>query len=503
MSQVIFNEDVSMEVTNASLQIGQWLYQNLSLEGIIALPALLISLLIALAIYNFEDSKSKLEIDAATLIATVVDIKMLVRAIVYVSFLAIFWNESPLSLGLIPFFMVIYIGGVAMIVQSLNRSVTWAKTIDMGMLSDFKTKSRAKYLSQLSDREKVSAWSKIWHSEDNRALEILNQRDLVKIFVDNIRTSEDKTSIAPMVDDFIRSIDKIDLSDPIILESILSVCLEDGSNMVSKNYKNPNNPLHYRSSLRRLYFEILKRVMQKNDNGLYSFIETSRKFIKEGDWDESYFVRCFAPNFLSNLNKENRSWVWDSFPEEWLITYAQLRASNKVTTAWFNAYMRWVTTRNLRMENNSAGIDTILESATEHIFPKADPMTLGSLIVFHYAAYGSNEGEDSEHAQVRNYAETTATFGHMGRVHMGFADEIDKTWRQTVQQEREEAVRIATATTAFGAIQNQKTREKYLSIIKNMRKDYANDSDEEHKLNRIEDELRLIAKTLSDKEKKE
>ena len=47
---------------------------NISVEGLIALPALMVGFLVAIAIFNFEDSKRGLQIDVPTVISQVVKV---------------------------------------------------------------------------------------------------------------------------------------------------------------------------------------------------------------------------------------------------------------------------------------------------------------------------------------------------------------------------------------------------------------------------------------------
>ena len=61
-------------IGNILFVVGEWMLNNISVEGLIALPALMVGFLVAIAIFNFEDSKRGLQIDVPTVISQVVKV---------------------------------------------------------------------------------------------------------------------------------------------------------------------------------------------------------------------------------------------------------------------------------------------------------------------------------------------------------------------------------------------------------------------------------------------
>ena len=490
-------------IGNILFVVGEWMLNNISVEGLIALPALMVGFLVAIAIFNFEDSKRGLQIDVPTVISQVVKVNNVLVAIFLSSLIVIFWpnNSSTNTVFVIPLLIIPYVAGLILLTQSLRRAFKWARSIETGKNDNFRATSRRHYLERLNDNEKRDAWEKIWQADDG-VRKLIDERQLVKLFVTSVKNIKDKGQFAPwLVQDLISTIDTIHLDDPVIMQELVNFCMGDSYGFTEDDNiedRKKAGELRYSMNLRRLYFAILKQSMRRNDNSFFTLINASRAYLRENGLDEAKFVKSFASNFFEQIgNNANEHWIWETLPDEWKISLANLTSDEhgKVALAWLNAYGRWMSGKQLFSDKGTYNLT--LDEATREMFPTADPITWARLYGFHWSSHGVDDGESSEHAQVRNYIENHITFGLMGHVMTYFDGDEDQAHKQMANA-HEEALEIAARTTIFPSFFNPETMKKYFQAISELRVHNGADEDKARKLDWLETTLKDIQKRIKD-----
>lgn len=482
-------------------QIGAWMVSSLSVEGIISLPALLVGFLVAIAIYNFEDTKEGLKIDAATVISRVVSVDKALKAIFLVSLMPIFWpsNDSDQTVTILPLLGIAYLVGLLLLVRSLQRAFNWAKSIETGKEGNFRATMRMQYLESLPDNEKRDAWEKIWQA-GNGARKLIDERQLIKLFVTSVKRIEDKGTFAPwLVQDLMSTIDTLQLDDPIIMEELVNFCMGDAfgfKNSDEVGAKKETGELHYSMNLRRLYFRTLEKTLENegDDNSLFSLIDYTRSYLKVKGLAEAPFIKVFAPNFFNYMDKyADKNWIWETLPNDWKITLDSLVAKDTkdMSFAWLNALSRWLHNHNLFSSDGK--FDMALDTVSREMLPNADPITWAKLFSFHWSSYGVEDGESSEHAQVRNFVENHPTFGVMSHVFTQFFGKNDDSITQDeMRSQVSEVLDIAARTTLFPFFHNKLAMTRYLRAIKELKEVYASDEDKLNKLEWLENTLKTI-----------
>lgn len=480
--------------------VGEWVLANLSIEGLISLPALMVGFLVAIAIYTFEDSRKGLQIDAPTVMSRVVRVDSVLAAIFLVSLLPIFWGINSSSIEwLLPLLAIIYLVGLLMLTQSLQRAFKWAKSIETGTQDNFRTVKRSEYLELLKDEEKRAAWEKIWQADES-VRKLLDERHLVKLFIASVKNIKDKKSYSPwLVQDFISVLDTIRLDDPIIMYDLVDFCLEGMLDKRKTNEKQETGELHYYMNLRRLFFKILDLALEKDDNSLYTLITRSREYIKTNNLDEADFIKSFAPNFLTNIEKkDDQNWAWETFPDEWKITVTRLLDQDikEITFAWLNAYSGWLSSKNLYNFNEHKEFDFKIDSITNALFPTMDTIQFSRLFAFQWAGFGVEDGESSEHAQVRNAVENQLTIGHIGHSYTTLGASDEELYSE-FQKEHEELVDFAAKTTLFPSLHSKAEVGKYLKAIQDLMSENESNEDILKRLQWLDMILRNVRKKIN------
>lgn len=477
--------------------------QNLSVEGVISLPALMVGFLVAIAIYNFEDSRKGLQIDAPTVISKVVGVDSVLIAIFLASLLPIAWGIDEATIAwLLPLLAIAYLLGLLILVQSLQRAFNWAKSIETGTRDSFRSEKRTEYMKSLKDNEKRAAWEKIWQANES-SRKLLDERQLVELFITSTKTVKDKKLYSPwLVQDFMSTLDTIHLDDPVVMYSLVDFCL-DGMLRPTQNTneKLATGELHYYSNLRRLFFAILDKTLEKDDNSLFTLITRSREYIKLNDLNEVDFVKSFAPSFLSGVEKkDDQHWIWETFPEEWKITLERLLNpdTKELTFAWLNAYSRWLSSKNLYSFDKKKKLDFTIDTITNELLPTMDTIEFSRLFAFQWSGFGLNDGESSEHAQVRNAVENQLNIGFFGHVHTGIASpDSDKELGLEFKREHEELVDFVAKTTLFPSFHDKQKMSKYLEAIKDLASENKGDEDIIRRLQWLDMILKDIRKRIN------
>lgn len=488
------------ELFNALGTIGLWMSANLSVEGVISLPALMVGFLVAIAIYNFEDSRKGLQIDAPTVISKVVGVDRVLIGIFLVSLLPIAWSSSGPINSVIPVLAIVYLFGLLILVRSLQRAFMWAKSIETGTEDSFRSQMRVQYISSLEDKEKRSAWEKIWQADES-ARKLLDERQLVKLFIASAKSIDDKKSYSPwLVQDFISALGTIHLDDPVIMYELVDFCLEAMLDERKTSEKQKAGELHYYMNIRRLFFQVLDKTLEQNDNSFYTLIARSREYIKNNGLSEVDFIKSFAPNFLANVEKkDDQYWIWEAFPEDWKITLEKLLDSKtkKTAFAWLNAYSRWLSGKNLYVfHTHNHKLDFKIDTITNELFPTIDTIEFSRLFAFQWSGFGLNDGESSEHAQVRNAVENQLSYGHVGHSFTTTSSD-DKQFRILLRNEHEELINFVAKTTLFPSLHDKEKMSKYLKAIKELMIENKDNEDVLRRLRWLDMILRDVRKRIN------
>lgn len=484
-------------VYHASSEIGIWILVNLSVEGVIALPALMASLLVALAIYNFEDSRSGLLIDAPTIMTQVVKVQSVIWSFVLVSVFAIFFEISEQLARLIVPMAVLYLIGLLLLTQSLQRSYGWARSLETGKAENVRAAMREAYLAGLNDKEKRAAWEKIWQSNDETR-SLMDQRQLIRVFVYSIEQTRDKEEIAPWIlEDFISALGKIHLNDPVILKELLHFCLGHIDKLVPDTDKSDDGKmLGLHMTTERLFFAIFEQVITMRAGTFYSFIRATREYLEKNSIKEVAFIEIFAPNFLEAISKIKRQdGIWSVFPDSWKVTTSNLKddVTRTESLAWFNAYADWMT----RSSNSEYGqYDSTLDSITRELLPKINPILWGRLFILHWSGFEINEGESPAHAMVRNFVERPHKIGGISRVKSYFVSDGETEIQAEFEAEEYEVLELVAKTNVFPIFHDQEEMKKIFSAIRLLEKERVEDKDNLRELQALKQILEKVRKHI-------
>ena len=487
---------------------GSWIQNNLSLEGLIALPALFATLLIALAIYNFEDSKSGSVIDIAAIMKHVVSVPRILLSFTLVSLLVVFYKINQSLEWVIPLLFIAYIAGVLILVQSLINSYRWARSIETGNRQNIRTIVRLKYLGSLDDSEIIPVWSSVWRGgEQNKKL--MYQHELIKPFLDDVVRTKNLGNYEStvIVSNFISSIDTVDLTNPATIDTISNFYIKEFRKDKKKEARTDRGMgyIVYTNSVKKLFISIVDKTLLKDDSSLALLIDSAREQLRRQKVDEHIFITNIMDLVLDRIKDRNEvDWILESIPDEWMITTKNLDNENtkQNTLAMLNSYSRMLSRSNLYVgEEGDEKINMPLQKITAELLPKADPMLWARLFAFHFSPYVSREGESHPEARIRSYVNNNPSFGFMSHIHTGFYDaEKGKVIYEDAAREEEEVIKLAAKTTLFRDFHNQETMDKYLNSIDTVKQEYAEDETKLNKLLYLETNLRKIQQKLTNKD---
>lgn len=478
-----------LQVANA------WLGNNVSIEALIALPALLLALLVPIAIFMIDKKSVGFTWDKAAILTKVLNAKLLFIGLVIMAVNPLLWGISHARVVII----ALTVAALVVLIMAIVSSYRWLIVSEPKGASydNYRTRKRLDYLRSLDDEQKAVIWSLTW-SIDRSSRALIDERELVKIFVANLNSLGDKQNSGPnIVRDFMTNLDQIDLTDPVIHETLVGFCMQWASSLAHPE-KKEKSMLHFQMTTRRLFFDILKRDLP-DPFQCYLLYNDTRTYLKNNKLSEEYFVKYFSVEFLSGLRDlKDADHIWDEFPREWLITIENLdnKDTNKVTLGWLTAYMRWISSRNLLVSTKDARYeeDFLADSVTSHLLPTIEPRMWADLIAFHWSPYGVSDNETSEHAQIRGFVERQKRFGSVGRTYGFWEDDgkgsVEARFKQEYDKNLEETVNMATRTTIFPLLIHEASLQKVLAEFGNFK--YSKGSLEEDKLTRLKHGLERI-----------
>jgi hypothetical protein len=148
----------------------------------------------------------------------------------------------------------------------------------------------------------------------------------------------------------------------------------------------------------------------------YLFFEKIKKYLSQsGKVNEPIFAEKFLTMYIQMLARNSDSDIsslWDHL-SNWRITRHSIEgdASTQLSRRLLQAYINTILNKahgELEFASREA---KIIELVTENLMPKINPILWFNVITFYANGWGLEEGEDSLHAQIRNYVEKGRNFG--------------------------------------------------------------------------------------------
>jgi hypothetical protein len=447
--------------------VDKFLFENVSIESLIASPVLIIGFLLPVAVLLIDSKNKILPWDHAVILTTVLKIKSMFVGLVVFILVPLLWHGlhiRPLLLMILIAYLVFYL---LMIIESYKWLIVTEES-NSGK-SNFRIIKRENFLSSLNDSQKAVIWSKTF-SLNRNIKGFMDERNLIKIFIKNLEsmTSPD----ANLLRNFISNLSNTNLFDPIIHEDLINFCLVNGTIISEKDDNDNIDRFEFINTVNDLYFEIMEEDL-KNDFGIYMFFAHTRKFSKANNAGEVFLIRNIAARFLSSLDKsKDIHKIFNGFPNDWQITFERIENETTQGTAlnWLDSYMHWVVDKNLLTYNEKDGnYDSVADDVTRELLPKIDMFTWTDLIIFQWSSFGQDENETVEHARIRNFLNGRKKFGLIGRFH-GFWGENEKKLaaldHDIREREIKETLNIATKTTIFPILLNPTALNKYIKELK-------------------------------------
>ena len=163
--------------------------------------------------------------------------------------------------------------------------------------------------------------------------------------------------------------------------------------------------------LENTLIRVKQRILKQDINLFYVLIECLKNHIhritQSFDISESqgYITRLLPHHyktFLERVDVPEDADIWRFFPNEWKITKRNIQDKNniiaKITFAYF---WRWAVKRLLEPKKDH---DTLLESASNNLFPEVDPLLWAPILIFALPIATSNN-------KVKSSIERKWTFG--------------------------------------------------------------------------------------------
>lgn len=370
---------------------------NISVDVLIAIPSLLTGLLVAIMIYNAEDSRSNgLAIDAPATMKYVVGIRRSVAAIFMVT-LPILTN-SRWSAEISVVLLAVYIAGIIIIATAILRSYEWATALDTEW-GNYRTEIRCKYLRSIQGYDLISIWNSVW-ADEHDVLKKDNQYRLIETFLYDLFVSYDEASpvSAFLVNGFIDAINKnkIYTYNPHIQQLIVKFCDKcSRSNQVNRLYV-----AECKGDACRILDSLLQKELVKgNDLRANILIRSVAHVVGDASDHGAAFLRTYSDSILSAIYNSDGEFV-KYFPDEWLITIDNLRSSKNgdLLRLWLNAYL------NLVIPNGAAPNSpntNNMHAISEWLMPYSDTVLFVELLLTCVGTCGMDDNESIAHARVR------------------------------------------------------------------------------------------------------
>lgn len=398
------------------------LFELFPRDGLIALLAALLALLVPVAILVIERSKAadehRFPWEEEATIMQVAHPKVLFASIICASLSCIFWNNTSKQLLILPIVLVIYIVCIVAICWVMYELYRWLLSIISTKRNDadFRTKQITTFFNNIEeDDERVRIWSMTWSNIWENCPE---QHLLIMLYLNDLKRHKDNgMSYLALCHSFTANISRIDLRE---LKALLAYSLE-------VSVMNDSNVMR-RYAISDIFTTILRTI--KHDNiFLMGFAYDS--IAESTNEKQSYaMTRYFARNFFSILNDEKVSIqekITDTcrFPHEWRFQIL-IEPTSKSTSAyekrlknqsyiWLAQYTDWLCVQYVKRynaENEERFYTTrIIEKVTLDLFFGCDIdwRMFGDVILLLFPIGGAPQSNESdEHAYIRIFLEKGA-----------------------------------------------------------------------------------------------
>lgn len=437
---------------NIILGIEEWLGGNIYHEALIAIPAIFVALLVPIAFFLME-RQDLYGFDKNVILDKIILARVSIPLVFLVS-IALLFNISALSVALTFLLMIV----VAFV---LIRVYKWTVSIEeLRYKTTYKQDMRLKFIRGIkNDTEKVDTWAIILN--DEKLLE-KNQRGFIAEFLVAVKSLKDGKNRYPksnLIGLMSRNIGKIDFADIQSYEDLVAYSIEYFQQMRVARAKNKQvtdetnrvaYPPHYQ---RELSLNLLKIALDKKINDIFDYIYFSaiQKYVAKDDVDEADFIRDFLPAYI-NVVKDNEEYeakeLWQELPD-WIVTKELLSKveSGPKSISLLNAYMETIG-RQARADTKLSQHEvSVIDDITERLLPNVNVSFWFDIITFYNSGWGSDEGEDSMHGQVRSHVSRRRDFGlfnALGGVRDWIDDEQErmKVYVEEAQKQDEETMFI-------------------------------------------------------------
>lgn len=463
-----------------------FLNKSIPIGALIAIPALLIAVFVPITIFMMDKKDNVFAWDKAVIFKNVLQARKIFIGIIAFTIIPVLWGWGEIKVILLfPFVWFIVVIFLAVI-----ESYKWLVVIETPGQSNenYRTNKRKEFLATLSDQQKQIIWPLTW-GLDKSTRGLIDERELINIFVKNMESTKELN--ANVLRSFINNLDQVNIVDPIVHQALINFSMKNAKNLVAHIEDEDTERLDFGFTARDLYFELLKRDLE-NDFGLYLFFSHTRKYLKDINADEKFFVNQFSPQFLSvldNIGSVYKIWDQNNFPADWKITTENLTNStvNPAVFEWLTSYLHWISSRNmLTTDPNEFKYDNTADQVTEGLLPKIDPPLWSDIVAFHWSSFGAEIDESPEHAQIRGFIERSKRFGLIGRTYSWWGEYDESKHQEDQKQAVQETFIISATTTAFPLLLN---KDKLKSFLKEL-DEFKNETDKD-KIEKIQ-RLRYI-----------
>lgn len=439
-------------LTHSLQHIEAWLDKNVSLDALIAVPALFVALLVPIAFFLME-RQDQFAFDRNVILSKVILVRFSIPLILLVS-IALLFNISTLSVVLSVLLLIV-------VILVLIRVYKWMVSIEvLKYKTTYKQKMRLKFIRAIkNETEKVDIWAIILNDEE---LLEKNQRGLIAEFLATAKSLQDGKTQYPksnLLGLMSSNVNKIDFSDINSYEDLITYAIEyfqqardarAKNRQATEKDKRVAYPSHYQ---KELALNLLKIALGKKLNDVFAYLYFSavKKYVENKSVSEPDFIRGFLPAYI-NLVKENKEFeakeLWQEL-SEWTVSKDLLSKEETwpKSIALVNAYMESIG-REARVDTELSRHEVgVIDDVTGCIFPDVNVSFWFDIMTFYNSGWGLDEGENSTHGQIRSHVSRRRDFGlfnALGGVRDWIDDEKErmKAYAEEANKQDEETIFI-------------------------------------------------------------
>lgn len=393
----------------------------------IGLALLTIFIPVALFLFEKNDDSGFEVLDRAVILDYLVKARELLWKLSLIFIPLLFWD---IRLPFIRFFIfILWIIGVALVVETLIRSYKWIR--------NGRFQYRIDYLNTLrkGDDELEDLWRSVWKAT---SINSQNEAKLFEVFsslVDSLFENEINTAeldfLVKLLNDFQIFIQKrsfIFLTSPIdVFSKVLhwhfiswqrehTYMAQAGKLDLFVKYMGISRVLD------SIVSSITERVIK--DGFSYGYFELMDKHIKAHEDDfvsnkerdfyyaESLLAVFYSKFFIHIEEAHDRFDIWNHyFPKNWFVTKENiLDPKNIVSKVTKNYFFNWIRDRIKLPQNSKIDLDMTLDNISKEIFPHVDPFFWGAMLTFLFRPW-------SDDGRMKSLIEYPRNFGHVGRIY--------------------------------------------------------------------------------------